>query len=77
MVGSNEFASARAPQGDFAFAAAVAAYGQILRGDELMMGFDHNDVDALAGRQSDYLRQEFLELNALAGASNPVGRGGG
>ena len=54
-------------------AAAVAAYGQILRGDELMMGFDHQDVEALAGSQRDYLRQEFLELNAIAASA----RGGG
>ncbi|MEE4208365.1 MAG: YfbK domain-containing protein, partial [Parvularcula sp.] len=65
--------STQVPQGDFAFAAAVAAFGQILRGDELMMGFDHDDVTALAGRQSNFWRQEFLELNALAGAA----RGGG
>ena len=31
--------NARAPQGDFAFAASVAAFGQLLRGDELMMDF--------------------------------------
>ena len=73
VVMSDAFRTARAPRGDFAFAAAVAAYGQILRGDGLMMGFDHADVDALAGRQSDFLRQEFLELNAIAGSM----RGGG
>ena len=65
--------SAGDPRGDFAFAAAVAAYGQILRGDNLMMGFTHDDVGELAGRQSNFWRQEFLELNALAGAA----RGGG
>lgn len=38
VVMSDTFRSARAPSGDFAFAAAVAAFGQVLRGDELMMG---------------------------------------
>lgn len=77
VVTSDAFAKARAPQGDFAFASAVAAYGQILRGDEMMMGFTHEDVGTLAGKQAGFLRQEFLELNALAGSVNPVSRGGG
>ena len=77
QVMSSAFANARAPRGDFAFAAAVAAYGQLLRGDELMMDFSHDDVGRLAGRQANFWRQEFLELNALAGAANPVARGGG
>lgn len=72
VVSSDALASARAPQGDFAFAAAVAAYGQILRGDELMMGFTHADVGELAGRQSNFWRQEFLELNAIAAANDPA-----
>jgi Ca-activated chloride channel family protein len=55
-----------APQGDFAFATAVAAFGQILRGDELMNGFSFDDVGELAGNQDNYLRQEFLRLNELA-----------
>ncbi|MEP3051033.1 MAG: VWA domain-containing protein [Erythrobacter sp.] len=59
---------ARAPRGDFAFASAVAAYGQILRGDELMMGFDHDDVGELAGTQDNFWRQEFIQLNSLAGS---------
>ncbi|MEE4200276.1 vWA domain-containing protein [Erythrobacter sp.] len=73
VVDADRLARASAPTGDFAFAAAVAAYGQILRGDELMMGFDHEDVGALAGRQSNFWRQEFLELNAIAASA----RGGG
>ncbi|MEP0393459.1 MAG: VWA domain-containing protein [Erythrobacter sp.] len=77
VVMSDAFTRARAPRGDFAFAAAVAAYGQLLRGDELMMEFSHDDVGVLAGRQSNFWRQEFLELNALAGAANPIQRGGG
>ena len=77
VVMSDAFKRAEAPEGDFAFAASVAAYGQLLRGDEMMMGFTHEDVGTLAGRQNNFWRQEFLELNALAGSVNPVQRGGG
>jgi Ca-activated chloride channel homolog len=77
VVMSDVFARARAPRGDFAFAAAVAAYGQLLRGDDMMMGFTHEDVGTLAGRQNNFWRQEFLELNSLAGSVNPLQRGGG
>ena len=66
VVPGTALATAGVPRGDFAFAAAVAAFGQILRGDELMMGFDHADVGRLAGRQDNFWRQEFLQLNALA-----------
>ena len=77
VVMRDAFTKARAPRGDFAFATAVAAYGQLLRGDDMMMGFTHDDVGTLAGRQNNFWRQEFLELNALAGSVNPVQRGGG
>jgi Ca-activated chloride channel family protein len=65
-VPSAALKSAAAPRGDFAFAAAVAAYGQVLRGDELMMGFGFDDIGELAGNQDNFWRQEFLQLNALA-----------
>ena len=39
-------AAARAPAGDTAFVAAVAAYGQLLRGDANMNGFGFADVRA-------------------------------
>jgi Ca-activated chloride channel family protein len=58
--------TAAQPQGDFAFAAAVAAYGQVLRGDTMMMGFGFDDIGALAGQQDNFWRQEFLQLNQLA-----------
>ena len=61
-------ASAKAPRGDFAFAAAVAAFGQDLRGDTLLNGFDEGDVTRLAGQPGDYWRQEFVKLVGLAGA---------
>lgn len=65
-VPSAALRGAAAPTGDFAFAAAVAAYGQLLRGDEMMMGFGFADIGRLAGTQDNYWRQEFLRLNELA-----------
>ncbi|WP_324076238.1 MAG: VWA domain-containing protein [Erythrobacter sp.] len=67
-VPSAALKSATLPQGDFAFAAAVAAFGQVLRGDEMMMGFGFDDIGTLAGTQENFWRQEFLRLNALAGS---------
>ena len=54
------------PTGDFAFAAAVAAFGQTLRGDELMKGYSHGQIAALAGTQTDFWRQEFVRLVEVA-----------
>jgi Ca-activated chloride channel family protein len=68
VVPSAAIKSATAPRGDFAFAAAVAAFGQVLRGDEMMMGFSHADISALAATQDNFWRQEFLRLNDLAGS---------
>jgi len=68
VVQSKALHDATAPSGDFAFATAVAAYGQLLRGDALMMDFGHTDVSELAGRQRDFYRQEFVKLNNLAGS---------
>ena len=56
------------PTGDFAFATAVAAFGQRLRGDALLQGYSHAQIAALAGRQSDFWRQEFVRLVGLAGS---------
>ncbi len=77
VVMGEAFMQASAPTGDFAFAASVAAFGQILRGDELMMGYSHADVGELAGNQRNFLRQEFLELNAIAAGMQSTGRSGG
>ncbi len=68
LVKRSELLQAKQPSGDFAFASAVAAYGQLLRGDNLMKGFGHSDIETLAGSQDDYWRQEFIRLNALAGS---------
>lgn len=56
------------PTGDFAFATAVAAFGQTLRGDALMNGFSNAQIASLAGRQGDFWRQEFVRLVGLAGS---------
>jgi Ca-activated chloride channel homolog len=70
VVPSAALKSAAAPRGDFAFAAAVAAFGQVLRGDELMQGYSFDQIGGLAGGQDNFWRQEFLQLNALAGSMN-------
>ncbi|WP_298401091.1 von Willebrand factor type A domain-containing protein [Sphingobium sp.] len=59
-------ATAILPQGDMAFAVAVAAFGQKLRGDTKLGGFTFGDIERLAGRQSGYWRQEFIQLASLA-----------
>jgi len=66
VVTNKALRNARRPTGDFAFAASVAAFGQLLRGDDLMMDFTFDDIDRLAGKQDDYWRQEFLRLNDVA-----------
>ncbi|WP_330848748.1 vWA domain-containing protein [Aurantiacibacter sp. MUD11] len=65
-VSTRVLADARAARGDMAFVAAVAAYGQRLRGDTLLRGFDYDDAATLAGRQRGYWREEFLQLVGLA-----------
>lgn len=57
---------ASAPTGDFAFAAAVAAFGQSLRGDDLLNGFTYAQIADLAGPQQDFWRQEFVKLVGVA-----------
>jgi Ca-activated chloride channel family protein len=59
-------ATATRPQGDMAFAVAVAAFGQKLRGDTRLGHFSFGDIENLAGSQSSYWRQEFIQLASLA-----------
>ncbi|KLE32058.1 hypothetical protein AAW01_11605 [Aurantiacibacter gangjinensis] len=59
-------AEAGTARGDLAFVASVAAYGQLMRGDSLLNGFDYDDAVALAGDQDGYWREEFLQLAGLA-----------
>ncbi|HYJ53820.1 MAG TPA: VWA domain-containing protein [Allosphingosinicella sp.] len=67
-VAASLVASARAPRGDSAFAAAVAGYGQLLRGDANLGRFSFADARALAraGAGNNYWRNEFLRLTELA-----------
>ena len=67
VVPASALRSAATPKGDFAFATAVAAYGQKLRGDPMLKGYSFTRINSLAGRQSNFWRQEFIRLNRLAG----------
>jgi Ca-activated chloride channel family protein len=60
----------QAPHGDMAFAVAVAAFGQKLRGDTRLGDYDYSEIASLAGPQANYWRQEFVELVRLAGKSD-------
>jgi Ca-activated chloride channel homolog len=67
-VAARLIAAARPPQGDSAFAAAVAGYGQLLRGDANLGDFGFADVRRLAAPAvgEDYWRREFVQLTRLA-----------
>jgi Ca-activated chloride channel family protein len=54
------------PRGDMAFAVAVAAYGQKLRGDTLLADYSYPQIASLAGNQGNFWRQEFVRLASLA-----------
>ncbi len=62
---------AQGARGDLAFAAAVAAFGQRLRGDKYLGSFNYTDISRLAGDQRGYLREEFARLVMLANARWP------
>jgi Ca-activated chloride channel family protein len=78
-VGAGLIATARPPAGDSAFAAAVAGYGQLLRGDTNLGRFSFADARALAepavGR--NYWRREFVRLTELAERRQLADAGGG
>lgn len=57
------------PTGDFAFAAAVGAFGQKLRGDPMLAEYSWRNVERLAGSQKNFYRQEFVKLVGLAGTT--------
>jgi Ca-activated chloride channel family protein len=67
-VNAGLVARARAPAGDSAFIAAVAGYGQLLRGDTNLGRFTFADARALAERNAggNYWRREFVRLTELA-----------
>ncbi|NOR19019.1 MAG: DUF3520 domain-containing protein, partial [Xanthomonadales bacterium] len=56
----------------FNFAAAVAAFGQKLRGGQYLENFSYNDIAALArqsrGTDNHGYRSEFMQLVNLAGS---------
>ena len=66
-VPATALAGARPPSGDMAFAVAVAAYGQKLRGDTYLGRYDFADIRRLAGTPTGYWRSEFVKLAELAG----------
>jgi Ca-activated chloride channel homolog len=64
--------AAGVPRGDMAFAVAVAAYGQKLRGDKYLGGFSFADARRLAGQSGDPLRRQFVALTRRAEEARPA-----
>ncbi len=62
---------AKAPSGDMAFVASVAAFGQRLRGDKYLGGYSYAQIGALAPSSSNYWRGEFVRLVKLADSGQP------
>ena len=64
------------PSADFRFAAAVAGFGQLLRGGNYMGGFGYDAVKQLArsarGSDEGGYRQAFVKLVEMAGALTPA-----
>ncbi len=76
-VAASMVRGASAPRGDTAFIAAVAGFGQKLRGDPYLNGFGFADARRLAsagGTGGDYWRREFLRLTELAESGGGSGR---
>ncbi|MFA6112441.1 MAG: VWA domain-containing protein [Sphingomonas sp.] len=67
-VAATQLATRALPQGDMAFATAVAAFGQKLRGDTRLGDIGYADIRRLAGNPDGYWRQEFVKLTELAEA---------
>ena len=65
-IAANGMKNASAPRGDMAFAVAVAAFGQKLRGDKYLGDYGFRNINMLSGDGGDYWRQEFRKLNDLA-----------
>jgi len=75
--GERELDSIDAAPGDLRFAAAVAAFGQLLRGGRYTGDFSYGDVIALArparGEDPFGYRSEFLNLVRIAGSARAMG----
>lgn len=69
-IASQGLLSANRPSGDMAFAVAVAAFGQKLRGDKYLGDYGFQNIGSLSGNGGDYWRQEFRKLNDLAGSNS-------
>ena len=69
-IASRDLRSASRPSGDMAFAVAVAAFGQKLRGDKYLGDYDFRNIGLLSGNGGDYWRQEFRKLNDLASSNS-------
>lgn len=69
-------ALSESPSADFRFAAAVAGFGQLLRGGNYMGGFGYDAVKQLArsarGSDEGGYRQAFVKLVEMAGALTPA-----
>jgi Ca-activated chloride channel homolog len=69
-LSASMIAKAEQPAGDMAFATAVAAFGQKLRGDKYLASYGYNDIRSLAGEPKGFWRQEFVKLTELATSKN-------
>ncbi|WP_339691333.1 VWA domain-containing protein [uncultured Parasphingorhabdus sp.] len=69
-IAAQDLRSASRPSGDMAFAVAVAAFGQKLRGDKYLGDYDFRNIGLLSGNGGDYWRQEFRKLNDLASSNS-------
>ncbi len=65
-VAASKMQRAGMPRGDMAFAVAVAAFGQKLRGDKYLGDYGFRSINQLSGNGGNYWREEFRKLNELA-----------
>ncbi|MEP2872150.1 MAG: VWA domain-containing protein [Parasphingorhabdus sp.] len=66
QIGASDLQNATTPNGDMAFAVAVAAFGQKLRGDKYLGDYGFRNIEKLSGNGGDFWRQEFRKLSSLA-----------
>lgn len=66
QIAAGGLQNASEPRGDMAFAVAVAAFGQKLRGDKYLGDYGFQNIQQLSGNGGDFWRQEFRKLNNLA-----------
>ncbi|WP_461458034.1 vWA domain-containing protein [Parasphingorhabdus sp.] len=66
QISADGLKNTSAPSGDMAFAVAVAAFGQKLRGDKYLGDYEFRNIQQLSGNGGNFWRQEFRKLNDLA-----------